>query len=244
MKAARVLKPHAVVGMEMLVSDFPTWRGVVCLTNVMTISISRDAYLGLVSEFPEILQVVRRNAIKDKVREGVRKSAVAIIVHAINYHSFPTYPIRSYRHSRTGATGQMVQVIAYTDLVRRALPTLLKDGGDMLDFERIAPPGQVQMLYDIRLNIQLANPITRGPLHSAVRMLQRMRRHHRVRRLVLADLERRAGYEPLVCAMEQAMQSHGIDHLMPVRVSPYYVTTCRWHLSISHSSRHGFAWVL
>lgn len=114
------------------------------------------------------------------------------------------------------ATSSALQVIAYTDLVRRALPTLLNDGGDMLDIERIATPGQVQMLYNIRLNIQLANPSTGGPLRSAVRMLQRMRRHHRVRHLVLADLERRAGYQPLVYAMEQAMQTHGIDSLMPV----------------------------
>eukprot|EP00892_Ulva_mutabilis_P006693 jgi/Ulvmu1/4396/UM002_0121.1 len=158
MKAARVLKSHAVVGMEMLVSEFPTWRGVVCLTNVMTMSISRGMYLGLVGEFPDTAQALRRNAIKDKVREGV---------------------------------------IAYTDLVRRALPTLLEDGGDMLDIERIATPGQVQLLYDIRLNVQLADPSTRAPLHRAVRILQRMRRHHLVRRLVLANLERRAGYQPL-----------------------------------------------
>lgn len=71
MKAARVLKPHAVLGMEMLVSEFPTWRGVVCLTNVMTMSLSREKYLGLVREFPSTALALRRNAIKDKVREGV-----------------------------------------------------------------------------------------------------------------------------------------------------------------------------
>ena len=71
MKAARVLKPHSMLGMEMLVSELPTWKGVVCLTNVMTMSISREVYLALVREFPDTAQTLRRNAIRDKVREGV-----------------------------------------------------------------------------------------------------------------------------------------------------------------------------
>ena len=86
----------------------------------------------------------------------------------------------------------------------------------MLDIEKIATRGQVQMLYDIRLNIQLADPLTGGPLRSAVRIMQRIRRYHRIRHLVLADLERRAGYHPLVWVMEQAMQSHGIEHFLSV----------------------------
>lgn len=201
MKAARVLKPHAVLGMEMLVSEFPTWRGVVCLTNVMTLSISKEMYLSLVREFPGTAKALRQNAIRDKVREGVWSS------------DQPTSD--SCQLSCNPRCACSVQVIAYTDLVRRALPTLLKRG-DMLDIERIATPGQLQMLYDIRLNIVLAEPSTGGPLRNAVKMLQRVRRYHRIRHLVLADLERRAGYQPLVWVMEQAMQSHGIEHLLPV----------------------------
>lgn len=71
MKAGRVLKPHAVLGMEMLVSQYPTFRGVVCLTHVMTMSISREMYMSLVRHFPSIAQALRRNALKDRVREGV-----------------------------------------------------------------------------------------------------------------------------------------------------------------------------
>lgn len=115
-----------------------------------------------------------------------------------------------------GLTRYCIQVLAYTNLVRQALPTLLNDGGDMQEIERIATPGQLQMLYDIRLNILIADPTTGRPLHGAVRVLQRVRRSHRIRRMVLADLERRAGCQPLVNAMETAMQAHGIEHLLPV----------------------------
>jgi hypothetical protein len=72
MRAARVLRPYTVVGEEMLGAKRPAKLGVICLTHVITLSMSRVEYLDVLRDFPTMSKTMRHNVLRDTVREGVR----------------------------------------------------------------------------------------------------------------------------------------------------------------------------
>lgn len=72
MRAARVLRPYSVVGEEMMISKTRAKLGVICLTHVMTLAIGRDDYSLVLSAHPAMAATVRRNVLKDVVKQGVR----------------------------------------------------------------------------------------------------------------------------------------------------------------------------
>lgn len=72
MRSARVLRPHAIIGEEALIANRPSRLGTICLTHVMTLSISKESYTKVLLEFPDMTKIIRRNVLRDNVRAGVR----------------------------------------------------------------------------------------------------------------------------------------------------------------------------
>lgn len=81
MRAARVLKPYTVLGEEMLITSRPVNSGVICLTHVMTLSMSHTNYAAALREFPTMAPIVRRNVVRDAVRQAVCSQALACITY-------------------------------------------------------------------------------------------------------------------------------------------------------------------
>lgn len=72
MRAAKVLRPYTVLGEEMLITSLPVNTGVICLTHVMTLSMSDVKYMAALRDFPAMAPIVRRNVVRDAVCQAVR----------------------------------------------------------------------------------------------------------------------------------------------------------------------------
>jgi hypothetical protein len=139
----------------------------------------------------------------------------------------------------------LLQVLSYAQVVLQAIPIMLGEASewppgrteqqkldtvlslDALAHAADAPHGHLQMLYDLNLRIALADTEQCRLWTNACCRIQRAWRWNRFRLKVMADLDHPACTQPLVLAMESALQIHGIEHLLKAR--PVFALSSQLH---------------
>lgn len=72
MTGSRVQQAPAGIGVAMLVSERPAVKGSMALSLCRSNSIDYETFQKILSEHPRTAAIIRKNVMKDVVREGVR----------------------------------------------------------------------------------------------------------------------------------------------------------------------------
>lgn len=217
MRAARVLKPYTVVGEEMLITSRPVNSGVICLTHVMTLSMSHGKYTAALRDYPAMAPIVRRNVVRDAVRQAVRprdlacKQSLGTKAKAFG-QSYVMDLVDSGCH-------HLLQMLDCAKGIRTAVLQLMNPHSKTTrrEIERNATAFQLQVLYDVKLFIDLADPYTYRKLRDVARVLEKTCKRIVLVKRVTALLEKQSHYHPAVLAMEHELQSHGLDNMLQVQ---------------------------
>lgn len=215
MRAARVLKPYTVVGEEMLITSRPVNSGVICLTHVMTLSMSHANYVAALREFPTMAPIVRRNVVRDAVRQAVRVQVLAQVPYVSA--EYECCQIKDVLHSHL-ETLKLMQMLDCAKGIRTGAAQLMNPNSTTTrrEIDRNATPLQLQAIYDVKLFIDLSDPGKYARLRTTARMLEKACKRVFLVKRVIAHLEKQSHYHPAVLAMEHELQNHGLEHLLQV----------------------------
>eukprot|EP00892_Ulva_mutabilis_P006747 jgi/Ulvmu1/4444/UM002_0169.1 len=82
------------------------------------------------------------------------------------------------------------------------------------DIDRNATSLQLQVLYDVKLFIDLSDEHRSSQLKAAARVLEKTCKRIVMIKRITALLEKESHYHPAVLAMEHQLQNHGLDHML------------------------------